>query len=131
MNAPDDWNDHKYLLNYGFENYNCRSIAKKNDTAYEVLYDEENNRKVKLVYGKNYKIAVGENDKIVTKIQVDKIKIPSKKGTHAGKITVFCNDKQISEIPLITASDIKKITFIHKIKMLLMTLLKKIASIFL
>ncbi len=130
LNAPDDWNDHAYLLNYGFDNYNCRKIAKKNDTAYEVLYDEKNNRKVKLLYTEDYKIAVGENDKIVTRIQTDKIKVPSNKGTVAGKITVFCNDKQISEIPLVTASDIKKITFIHKIKKLLLNLLKKIASFF-
>lgn len=130
LNAPDDWNDHTYLLNYGFENYNCKNIVKKNDTAYEVLYDEKNNRKVKLLYGENCEIAVGENDKIITKIQTDKIGIPSKKGTIAGKITVLCNDKQISEIPLVTASDIKEITLLYKLKELLLNLLRKIVSFF-
>ncbi len=131
LNAPDDWNDHTYLLNYGFENYNCKNIAQKNDVAYELLYDRENNRKVKLLYSENYKIAIKDNDKITTEIQTDVLKIPSEKGTAAGKIIVYCNDSKISEIPLITASDVKKITFIHKIKKLLLLLLKKITSIFL
>ena len=130
LNAPDDWNDHTNLLNYGFDNYNCKTVAKKKDTAYEMLYDKKNNRKVKLLYSEDCKIAVGENDKVTTKIQTDKIQMPSKKGTAAGKITVFCNDKQISEIPLITASDIKKITLFHKIKEILLYLLRKIVSIF-
>lgn len=130
LNAPDDWNDHTYLLNYGFENYNCKNVAKKNDSAYELIYDEKNNRKVKLLYGRNCKIAVGENDKIVTKIQTDKIKIPSKKGTTAGKITVYCNNIPIEEIPLVTASAVKNITFFHKIKEVLLYFLKMIASIF-
>ena len=131
LSAPNDWKDHTYLLNYGFENYNCKNVAKKNSTAYELVYDEKNNRKVKLLYAEDFKIAVGEKDRVVTKIQTYKIEIPSKKGTKAGKLAVFCNDKQISEIPLITASDIKEMTFICKIKELLFNLMRKIASIFL
>ena len=130
LNAPDDWNDHTYLLSYGFDNYNSKSVAKKNTVAYNLVYDKKNSRKVKLLYGENYKISVGENDKITTKIEVWKLKIPSKKGTEAGKITVYCNGSEISEIPLVTASDVKKITFFQKIRGILSALLKKIASIF-
>lgn len=130
LNAPDDWNDHTYLLDYGFENFNCKNIAKKNGVAYELIYDKENNRKVKLLYGKDCKLAIRDNEKITTKIQTGTLKVPSEKGAEAGKIIVYCNDSKISEIPLITASDIKKITFIQKIKKLLADFIKIIASFF-
>lgn len=130
LNAPDDWNDHTYLLNYGFENYNCKEVAKKNNTAYELIYDEENNRKVKLLYSKDCKITIGNDEKVTTKIQIDKLRIPSKKGTKAGKITVYCNNIPIEEIPLVTASAVKKLTFLHRIKELLLSFLKMLSSIF-
>jgi len=31
LNAPDDWNDHKKMLDYGFENITAQSIVKKDE----------------------------------------------------------------------------------------------------
>ena len=34
LNAPDDWNDHKAMLDFGFENYESRLIARAGSLSY-------------------------------------------------------------------------------------------------
>lgn len=115
LNASDDWNDHTYLLDYGFENFKTKTVAKKGEKASYFTYDKENNKKVKLLYGDNYKIALSDNDKIKTKIEYIGISAPTKKGTLAGYMNVYCNGKEIGKIKLNTAEAIKEQSLLKKI----------------
>ena len=115
LNAPDDWNDHMSLLDSGFKNYKTKTIAKKGEKAYYFTYDKDSNRKVKLLYGDDYKIAVSESDIIKTEIEYTGVSAPAKKGTVAGYMIVYCNGEEIERIKLETAEDIKKLTFLKKI----------------
>lgn len=116
LNAPDDWNDHTSLLDYGFENYETETIIKKGDKAVSFTYDAENNRSVNLVAKNDSKISVANNEEIVTGIIYEPLVTPADKGTTAGFLYVFCNGKQVDKIELVTAKRITKLTFLEKIK---------------
>lgn len=118
LNAPDDWNDHMYLLDYGFENFENKKLFRKGEKALSITYDKKNKKKVKLLYDDNYSIAVDENDIITTEIKRKKITAPSKKGTIAGYVNIYCNGEKVGEVDLITASSIKKLSLIDKFKLL-------------
>ncbi len=117
LNASDDWNDHIYLLDYGFKNYKTKTVAKKGEKVNYFTYDKDNNRKVKIVYDDNYKIAVSDDDIIKTEIEYTEISAPAKKGTVAGYMNIYCNGKELARIKLKTAEEIKKPSFFEKIMM--------------
>ena len=115
LNAPDDWNDHKYLLDYGFSNYVGKTIVKKGEKVVDFTYDNKYKRKVGIVSAENCILMVGKSDVVTTKTVVNKFKAPVKAGTVVGKMTVFCNGEKISETTLITDENIKKLNLWQKV----------------
>lgn len=116
LNAPDDWNDHAYLLDYGFENYDTKTIAQKGDKALNFTYDEKYKKCVDLVYEEDFKIAINNSESITTVVKIDKISAPAKKGSVAGKLEVYCNGEKVKEIRLLTGHKIRKVSILEKIK---------------
>ncbi len=115
LNAPDDWNDHKYMLDYGFSNYKLKTVAKQDDKVTEVTYDKKHQRKVKIIYKDDYSVMVGDKDIITTQIELKNIKAPLEKGGSAGVLKVYCNGEMIAQRELVTESDIKEMTLWEKI----------------
>lgn len=116
LNAPDDWKDHTYLLNYGFDNFNTEVVSKKGEYASSYVYDKKNNRSVQLNFGDDFIVSVAENDVIKTEIMYEKIILPAKKGIKAGSMIVYCNGKKIGEIELVTDKKLNKLSFLQKTK---------------
>lgn len=116
LNAPDDWKDHTYLLDYGFDNFNTKVVTKKGEYACNYAYDEKNNLSVKLNFGDDFIISVAENDVLKTEITYKKIILPAKKGIKAGSMIVYCNGEKIGEIDLITDKKLNKLSFLQKTK---------------
>lgn len=116
LNAPNDWNDHTYLLNYGFDNFETEVVAKKEEYASSYVYDKKNNRSVQLNFGDDFIVSVAENDVIKTEIMYEKIILPAKKGIKAGSMIVYCNGEKIGEIDLITDKKLNKLSFLQKTK---------------
>ena len=114
LNAPDDWNDHEELLNYGFNNFNLKVIAKKDERITEIIYDKYN-RKVGIICKDDVNVLVDDDDEIEVKTQIGKIKAPKKKGSPVGEMYVLCNGEKVLETELVTESDIKKLPFWKKI----------------
>ena len=124
LNAPDDWKDHTYLLNYGFENFDTEVVAKKGEYACNYVYDEENNRSVNLNFGNDYIVSVAENDVLKTEITYEKIILPAEKGIKAGSMIVYCNGEKIGEVDLITDKKLSKLSFLQKTKNLFYKIFK-------
>ena len=116
LNAPDDWKDHTNLLNYGFDNFETKVVAKKGEYASSYVYDKKNNRSVKLNFGDDFIVSVAENDVIKTEILYEKIILPAKKGIKAGSMIVYCNGEKIGEIELVTDKKLNKLSFLQKTK---------------
>lgn len=116
LNAPDDWKDHIYLLNYGFDNFETKVVAKKGEYACNYVYDKKNNRSVQMNFDDDFITSVAENDVIKTEITYEKIILPAKKGIKAGSMIVCCNGEKIGEINLITDKKLNKLSFFEKSK---------------
>ncbi len=123
LNAPDDWNDHKYLLDYGFENFHAETVVKKEEPVKTVTYNKKYKKRAVIVAKEDCAISLKENDKITTEISVDKIKAPMKKNSTVGKMTVYCNGEKINDIELVTAEDLKEVTVKERIMYYLKKLL--------
>ncbi len=115
INAPDDWNDHKYLLDYGFKNFNKKIISRKDEKVQSFTYNSKYKKKVDILYKEDCVILVGEKDVISTQIKLNEIKAPLKKGSIVGKMEVICSGEKIAEVELVTKKDINKITLKEKL----------------
>ena len=116
LNAPDDWNDHTYLLDYGFNSFENMKVFEKGERATSFIYDKKYRRKANLIYAESFNIAVGTNDNITTRIEKKKIKYPAKKGTLAGYGYIYCNGEEVGKVPLVIEKDIDKISLFDKLK---------------
>ncbi len=107
LNAPNDWNDHKILLDYGFSKVKNRE-----------LYSDTSSLKVSVVGGKKSSVGVvaeskknynmSENSQGITAdVLLDCfVYAPVKKGDTVGKIVYYENSKQIAEVPIVAKSDV-------------------------
>ncbi len=115
INAPNDWSDHTYLLDYGFENFKGTTVVEKGEKVKTFTYDKKYKKSVEIVAQEDCTILTDKNDVITTKINIDKITSPLKKGSVVGKMTVFCNDKILTETKLVTKKELKKVGIKEKI----------------
>ena len=114
LNAPSDWSDHTELLDYGFSTYEKKVLYKKGAKVCDYTYDKKNNKKITLVCKEGFSALLCKDETLDTKIEYHKLKVPSKKGTIAATMHIFCNGKEISSVELVTNKAIKKITFFEK-----------------
>lgn len=117
INAPDDWSDHKALLDYGFSTLEYCEPLKRADTKISVPV--VNSRVSEIT-------ASPESDFSLIKRKSEEIKLvydfpnylvaPIKKGESIGRIRLLKNGKCIAEIPILADTDAEKIkTFFEKI----------------
>jgi len=130
LNAPDDWNDHKKMLDYGF------SVVKNN-----VVENVELPEKIQVVGGKKQyiKVRVSElfnadlsekTNEISSYVLLDKfLYAPVRKGDKAGKIIYYLGDKKIGE-GIISADESVSALKVEKKKSLFQKIIDFIKSIF-
>ena len=95
LNDGNDWNDHKNLFEYGFNNYTNIKILKKGDIT---IYDDDYYDDYKL-YIKNdyyYLLTNSEEDDLIFKYQLEK-KRKIKNGDNIGILNIYLGDRKIHE----------------------------------
>jgi len=125
MGAPDykvRFAEAGELLNYGFAN--CK-----------IYSDEKNNGNLKVDGGEleyiDYEMKQpfyysGIDDNILNikkKIELNKVKLPVKKGDSVGKVIYTMNGKEIGMCDLVSKNDVKKSTYFYELKTLFMEFL--------
>lgn len=96
LNAPDDWEDHKGMYEWGFDKYDMRSILDKGRKTYTVE-GSGNSTTGFIRHGMRYPVSDEEQDKIQTKTL---LRPPDKqeKNKRIGKTVVYLGEKQIGEV---------------------------------
>lgn len=120
LGAPDDWNDHKFLLDQGFGIVKKEKILSNNEVVEEIrvkngIYDAVPIRCEEEYTG----IKINDNDVYDVIYKYDKLKAPVLNMQKAGEALVLKNGKVVFKTNLITTKKIEKkkgFSFIEFIK---------------
>lgn len=113
LNASDDWSDHKYLLDYGFENYTMKTAVKKGERMGKLISGEKD---VFLVTKKDVSVMVKYGEEVTVKTTVTDKEIPLKKGEVTGSVEIYLNGEKTGETELIAEKTVKKEGFWERVK---------------
>lgn len=107
LNAPDDWNDHKKMLDYGFEKAELTTILREGD----ILKTEKiNDKNYNFVASQNIKIAnLGKKQFEVRLNMPDKILAPLNKGEKVGVGKILLDGNILREFDILSEENIEKI----------------------
>ncbi len=106
LNAPDDWNDHINMLNFGFENVMVEKVISKGMYLKTVPVKGGNEKSVKIVSSGDVnvcRIHSDKNSKITVKLNIKSSLIaPVNYSQVVGKAEVFLNGKKVGQTDAIT-----------------------------
>ena len=121
LNAPDDWNDHKNLLDYGFsvfENKKVEILCK----SIEVLFGKKQN--VLLYPNEEVFIPVMKNDSINVKYNIpEKINAPIKINQAVGSAEIYLNNQLFKTVKMCAEEEIS-VDYLSKFKYELLNLIR-------
>ena len=106
LNAPDDWNDHRYLLDTGFEDYRMAAYSNNN---FKVSLDVASaiNGTADVVPENDIKILIKSEDEIDVKLEAPRILFAGGiKGEKVGEIHVFVNGELAAEENLVYTENV-------------------------
>lgn len=108
LKAPDDWNDHKKMLDYGFSQVGTANAELPKISHIDIVGGTE--KTLKIAYSGDISIPSvnGDDTAIVTKLFMPKfLYAPVCEGDEVGKVCCFYNDKEILCVPLVAAESIE------------------------
>lgn len=115
LNDGNDWEDHKKLFEYGFNNYKKYQILDKNNFKVE-KDDYYKNNELYIKNNYSYPIQSGEEQNILVKMELKKIR-KLKDNTNVGKAIIYLGDKKIHEEKIyVKIKKEKKESFFTKFK---------------
>ena len=104
LNASDDWNDHKHLLDYGFSQLKSISVPKTTSYSLPILNGDYNYLSLN---AETASLFVTDESKITYKTDLPAfLYAPVKKGEKIGQIDYFYNDAYIFSVPLRANRDV-------------------------
>ena len=107
--APDDWNDHKQLLETGFSMYTPQKIIDKNVVIGVIEVAGGCEQQVELVAADDFCYSVGNDEEIeVVLSEPGFVYAPVVTGQAAGYAQVYLDDQWIGKVPLTFGSTIEK-----------------------
>lgn len=117
LKAPDDWNDHTQMLNFGFEKAYLKRVIAKDSYACGISVKDGTRKNIKLVFDESFDVPqiLGSNDKISLKYSVpDKITAPVGYRQPVGKVNIYLNGKFLGKVnavadSVVSRKDIKSI----------------------
>ncbi len=103
LSAPDDWNDHTAMLNYGFENYESHLVADDGEFEFTLECIGKKSTHVKAKSIGQVKHCLNKNGESVTQtIYLPRfVYAPKKVGECLGRIDFSLDNKIIASLPLI------------------------------
>lgn len=135
LNAPNDWNDHKSMFDYGFSNYKYKAIVQKDTPITEISIENADSGPVSVFPEKDlyYPLKDGESFTIEYNLY-DTISAPVKANSNVGKLSFIIKQSPSAlfaeeDISLIVKSDINRLSIFHDFGSRFMETLKTFFSV--
>ena len=107
LSDPNDWNDHKSLYDWAFENFEYRNVLPIGVIS-EIPVISGEKDSVGVVSSSNDRILVNKNARLNIKLELPEFVYAGvKAGECAGRIFVTADDSLICEYPLVYTQDVK------------------------
>ena len=102
LNAPDDWNDHKKMLDYGFERVSLTPVVKNN----QILKKEG---EYTYISGENINIPQMSDNRYEVKLHLPKeFPVPVSEGEKVGFGEVFLSDKYVDNFDILSGISVEE-----------------------
>ena len=107
LNAPDDWNDHINMLDYGFSKVKKRHLASAGDYCRTVTVSGSDEKECKILFKDSLSfIDFGTESKTEIKYDLQKsLKAPIKKGEKVGEAHVFLEGDIVASSDLVAEGE--------------------------
>ncbi len=111
LNAPDDWKDHKNMLDYGFSMIESRTLCIAGEYTYTLPAVGGCDDHVILKNAETIRLILPRNgQKLEYKVELPRfIYAPVHEGEIVGRIVFYLNGQEIAESKVIAASSVDKI----------------------
>ena len=107
LNDPDDWNDHKALLDYGYTNFKIKNICLKGQKWKDVEFGKK--KKIPVLCKSSFSVALREDEEVKC---IEKYKDTPKKadkGFKIGTLKFYLGETEIGQTDLVTGKKYKNI----------------------
>lgn len=104
LNAPNDWEDHTKLLDYGFETWQQKTLSTENKVFHSLQIEGSLLPKIKTVTAKTVTYPLSTEESIHAVVSLPKqATAPIQQGDIAGKVTFYLGEQLIGESDLLYA----------------------------
>ena len=112
ISAPDDWNDHKMLLDFGFLSFERTTLAKKGELCYMLALMGGKESHTALVFADTLSLTLekGASERVTCVIETfTRYEFaPLPKGKRLGVAYFYLDGEKIASAELVSASEIKR-----------------------
>ncbi len=109
MNAPDDWNDHKKLLEQGFNNYFPQTLVEKGQIVGTVAVAGGTSGYVDVIAEESFTFSLREGEKWYLDLtDPGFVYAPVASGQYAGFAHIFVEEKPVGKVSLIYGKTIEQ-----------------------
>lgn len=104
LNAPNDWSDHKKMLDYGFSRVTKRALKARINSTVDVVGGNVENLPIKC---KDFELYCVNDQAVDQNVSIDKfVYAPIKKGDTVGEVRLYIKGEQIGSTDIIADSDV-------------------------
>lgn len=109
INAPDDWQDHKILLEDGFSRFRVKKLVSKGELVGRLEVAGGQGDQVQLLADEDFSCAVAESDEIsLALIGPGFVYAPVVSGEAAGSVHVLINGKSVGKVPVVYGETVEQ-----------------------
>ncbi|MBE7025431.1 MAG: D-alanyl-D-alanine carboxypeptidase [Ruminococcaceae bacterium] len=109
LNAPDDWDDHAKMLDYGFSCMEKRCVTEKGGYAGTLRVEGGTEDSVELCFGETFSLSVLKTAETEVKINLPSgVQAPVSAGTVLGTGEIFANNVKMGEVPLLASAAVEE-----------------------
>lgn len=113
------FNECSALFNYGFANFENVSLVSADAPLTTAPVSKGRVKEVEVYASEDFSALIKKGEENVYEVQVDApacVKAPVKAGESVGKVVITKGGVVVKEIPLVTKSDLKKMTYMDSLK---------------
>ncbi len=110
LNAPDDWNDHMNMMDYGFSAVTNKTVLAQGEYMGCVNIKNGTKKKIDVLCQTSFSIPAVSGKKYVTLYEVPEARqAPVKKGDVLGHAMVYMDDILIDKVPVVASCDVSEV----------------------